>query len=198
MATHLEPGAVDPAAAEPKKARRISRRKVVEAHARSYFGALSARDTARMAEHWSEDGVADIAALGVLRGPSEITGLFRELFAAVPDLETSVTRVVAGEREAAVEWRMAGHFTGRPLQGVEPNGKRIELRGIDLLDIEDSKIVSNTAYYDGMAFPRQVGLLPPRDSRGERALKSALNAATRLRRVAAEKSDVLAQRRHGV
>ena len=94
--------------------------------------------------------------------------MFRELFAAVPDLEMTVTRVVAGEREAAVEWRMTGNFTGGPFQGVDATGKRIELRGLDLLEVEDGEIVSNTAYYDGMAFARQIGLMPPQDSRAER------------------------------
>ena len=132
--------------AKPQR-RRITRRKVVEAHARSYFDALARRDADGMAEHWLEDGVADLVPLGVLRGREEITRLFRELFAAVPDLETTVTRVVAGEHEAAVEWRMSGHFTGEPFQGVEATGKRIDLRGTDLMEVRDGKNVSNTAYY---------------------------------------------------
>lgn len=172
--------------AKPQR-RRITRRKVVEAHARSYFDALARRDADGMAEHWLEDGVADIVPLGVLRGREEITHLFRELFAAVPDLETTVTRVVAGEHEAAVEWRMSGHFSGEPFQGVEATGKRIELRGTDLMEVRDGKNVTNTAYYDGMSFARQIGLMPPQDSGAERAMKNAFNAATRVRRVIAER-----------
>jgi steroid delta-isomerase-like uncharacterized protein len=174
------------AEAKPQR-RRITRRKAVEEHARSYFDALARRDPDAMAEHWREDGVADFVPLTVLRGSAEITGFFRELFAAIPDLETSVTRVVAGERQAAVEWRMTGHFTGAPFQGVDATGKRIELRGLDLLEIEDGKNVTNTAYYDGMSFARQIGMLPPLDSGPERAMKSAFNAATRLRRALAER-----------
>jgi steroid delta-isomerase-like uncharacterized protein len=174
------------AEAKPQR-RRITRRKAVEEHARSYFDALSRRDPEAMAEHWREDGVADLVPLAVLRGRAEIAGLFRDLFAALPDLETTVTRVVAGERQAAVEWRMTGHFTGTPFQGVEATGKRIELRGIDLIEVEEGKNVTNTAYYDGMSFARQIGLLPPQDSGPERAMKSAFNAATRLRRAVAER-----------
>jgi len=172
--------------AQPKR-RRISRRKAAELHARSYFDALSRRDPAGMAEHWHPEGVADIVPLRVLRGPAEISELFRGLFAAMPDLETTVTRVVAGEREVAVEWRMHGHFTGEPFEGVEPTGKTVDLRGIDLLEVEDGKNVSNTAYYDGMAFARQIGLMPPQDSGAERAMKGAFNTATRVRRAVAER-----------
>jgi steroid delta-isomerase-like uncharacterized protein len=175
-------GSATQAADQPKPRRRISRRKQVEEHVRGYFDALGRRDSRAMAGHWKDDGVADIVPLGVLRGREEIAGLFRDLFAAVPDLETTVTRLVAGEHEAAVEWRMTGHFTGQPFQGVDATGTRVELRGFDLIEIADGKNTSLTAYYDGMSFARQIGLMPARDSGPERAMKGAFNAATRFRR----------------
>ncbi|HVD56813.1 MAG TPA: nuclear transport factor 2 family protein [Thermoleophilaceae bacterium] len=162
--------------------RRISRRKAVEEHTRAYFDSLARRDGRALAAYWSEDAIADIAPLGTLRGREEIAGLFGDLFAAMPDLETTVTRLVPGEHEAVVEWRMTGHFTGRPFQGVEPTGKLVELRGIDLIEIADGKNTSLATYYDGMSFARQIGLMPAQDSGPERAMKGALNAATKLRR----------------
>jgi hypothetical protein len=41
--------------------------------------------------------------------------------------------------------------------------------------------VRNTAYYDGMTFAREIGMLPPRDSQAERAMFAAFNAVTRVR-----------------
>jgi steroid delta-isomerase-like uncharacterized protein len=172
--------------AAPKPRRRITRRKAVEAHARSYFDAIAARDTQAMTSHWSADGVDDLVPLGPLRGHAEIAAFFGELFAAVPDLEMTVTRVVAGERQAAVEWRMTGHFSGGPFQGIDATGRRLDMRGLDLLEIEDGAIVANTAYYDGMSFARQIGLMPPENSGAERAMKSAFNTATRARRAVAD------------
>jgi steroid delta-isomerase-like uncharacterized protein len=171
--------------AKPQR-RRITRRKAVEAHVRSYFEAVAKRDTDAMVVHWREDGVNDLVALRPLRGPDEIAAFFRELFSAVPDLETTVTRVVAGETQAAVEWRMTGHFTGVPFQGVDPTGRRLDMRGLDLFEVEDGKIKSNTAYYDGMGFARQIGLMPPENSSAENAMKSAFNAATKVRRAMAD------------
>jgi steroid delta-isomerase-like uncharacterized protein len=172
--------------AAPKPRRRITRRKAVEAHARSYFEAVANRDVRAMTSHWREDGIDELVPVGMLRGHDEIATFFGELFAAVPDLETTVTRVVAGEREAAVEWRMTGHFSGGAFQGIDATGRRVEMRGLDLLEIEDGTIVSNTAYYDGMSFARQIGLMPPENSGAERAMKSAFNAATRARRAVAD------------
>jgi steroid delta-isomerase-like uncharacterized protein len=173
-------------ATEAKPRRRITRRKAVEEHARSYFEAIAKRDTGAMAGHWRADGVDDLVPLGPLRGTEEIVAFFDELFAAVPDAETTVSRVVAGETQAAVEWRMTGHFTGAPFQGIDPTGRRVEIRGFDLLEIEDGQIVGNTAYYDGMSFARQVGLMPPENSSAEQAMKSAFNAATKVRRAVAD------------
>jgi ketosteroid isomerase-like protein len=183
-ATAAEQNAAD---AKPPR-RRISRRKVVDNHIRSYFDALGRRDIRALGEHWSDEGVADIVPLGVLRGRDEIIGLFRELFAAVPDLETTVTRVVAGEQQAVVEWRASGHFTGQALQGVEPTATRVEWRGIDLIEVADGKNACVTAYYDGMSFARQIGLMPTQGSASERAMKGALNAATKLRRTVTTRS----------
>jgi steroid delta-isomerase-like uncharacterized protein len=175
------------ATAETKpQRRRITRRKAVENHVRSYFDAIARRDPQAMGEHWAEDGLNDIVPIRVLRGRAETVSFFTEVFAAFPDLETTVTRVVAGEREAAVEWRMTGHFTGASFQGLDANGKRIELRGLDLFEVEDGKLVGNTAQYDGMEFARQIGLMPAQDSSAEHAMKNAFNAATRVRRAVAD------------
>jgi steroid delta-isomerase-like uncharacterized protein len=171
--------------AKPQRTR-ITKRKANENHARSYFEALARRDADGMLEHWSDDGVVDLVPLGMLRGRAQIGGFFRELFAAFPDLETTVTRVAAGQSEVAVEWRMSATFSGEPFQGVEATGRPIEIRGIDLIEIEDGKNVSNTAYYDGMAFARAIGLLPAQDSGAERAVKGAVNAVTKARRAYAD------------
>jgi steroid delta-isomerase-like uncharacterized protein len=185
-----------PASETPAKPRRITKRKALENHARGYFEAIAERDVDAMLEHWAEDGVVDLVPIGILRGPAQIGPFFRELFAAFPDFETTVARVAVGRDEVSVEWRSRGHFTGAPFQGIEPNGRLVELRGVDVIEIADGKNVSNVAYYDGMAFARSIGLLPPQDSGTERALKSAVNAATRVKRVVADGRDALAQRKN--
>lgn|SRR2546423_2494359 len=170
------------------RTRRPPKRKLVEGHARSYFEAFAGRNPQAMASHWSEDGVADIVPLAVLRGPKQIEAFFSELFAAFPRVETTVTRLAADDKHAAVEWRCAGDFTGSPFQGIEPTGKRVEIRGLDLFEIQEEQILSSTSYYDGADFARQVGMLPPRDSGPDRAIRNAFNAVTRIRRVVNERT----------
>jgi steroid delta-isomerase-like uncharacterized protein len=175
-------------AEQPKpRTRRPPRRKRNEELIRRYFDAVARRDPEGMGECCTEDVVEEQVPLRILRGKDELVSGYRELFAAVPDLETTVSRVVADDRHAVVEWRMSGTFSGGLYEGLEPTGRRIELRGLDLFEIEDELIKTNTAYFDGMAFARGAGLLPAQDSGAERAMKSALNTVTRLRRAVNER-----------
>jgi steroid delta-isomerase-like uncharacterized protein len=182
--------AKDKAAAEVKEKpqrKRITRRQAVEEKARSYFDAMDRRDAAAMAAHWREDGVEDVVPVGLMRGREELRDFFASMFAALPDARTTVTRLVAGEQSCAVEWRLEGTFDGAPYMGIEPTGKHVELRGLDLLELEDGELVSNTAYFDGAGFARQIGMLPPDGSSADRAMKSAFNALTKARRALAER-----------
>ncbi len=170
----------------PRK-RKPPKRKQVEETARRYFAALQARDPQAMAACWSEDGVQDMVPLRVMRGPGEVEEFFADLFAAMPDAETTLHNVVASDRQAAVEWRTVGTFTGESFEGVAATGGRLELRGLDLLEIEDDRILKNTIYYDGASFMRQLGLLPSQDSGPEKAMKTAFNAVNKVRRTVAER-----------
>ena len=148
---------------------------------RSYFDAVIARDPAAMAEHWADDGIEDIVPVGVVRGPEEVKAYFTELFAAVPDAEMTVERVLAQDDDVLVQWRMSGTFDGGPLMGVDPTGRRIELRGLDWLEVQGDKIVRNTAFADGAALARGMGLLPPQGSAAEKAMFGAFNAFNKAR-----------------
>ncbi len=149
--------------------------------ARSYFAAVAARDAAAQLEHWHPEGIVDLVPVGIRRGEAEIGAFFRELYGAIPDLETIVDGIVADERHAVVQWRMSGHFTGGPFQGLDPTGGCVALRGVDVLEVEHGMIVRNTAYYDGLEFARGAGMLPAQDSGAEKAMFAAFNGLTKAR-----------------
>ncbi len=157
---------------------------------RSYFDAVIARDPEAMAEHWAEDGIEEILPVGIFRGPEEVKAWFTELFTAVPDFDMTLERVLAQENNVLVQWRANGDFTGGPLMGVEPTGRRIELRGLDWLEVEGDKVVRNTAFADGAALARDMGMLPPQGSAAEKAMFGAFNALTKARGAV---SDVLSR-----
>lgn len=157
---------------------------------RSYFDAVIARDPDAMAEHWAEEGIEEILPVGIFRGPDEVRAYFTELFTAIPDMDFTVERVLAQDQNVLVQWRCSGTFSGGPLMGVEPTERRIELRGLDWLEVEGDKIVRNTAFADGAALARGMGLLPPQGSAAEKAMFGAFNALTKARGAV---SDVLSR-----
>jgi predicted ester cyclase len=164
--------------------------RTAEETVRSYFDAVIARDPDAMASHWSDDGIEEILPVGIFRGPDEVKAYFTELFEAVPDLTFSIDRVLAREDDVLVQWRASGTFSGGALMGIDPTGRRIELRGLDWLEVENEKVVRNTAFADGAALARGMGLLPPQGSAAEKAMFSAFNAFTKARGAV---SDVLSR-----
>jgi steroid delta-isomerase-like uncharacterized protein len=156
---------------------------------RGAFEAIGKHDLDGLRRLYHPDVVDDVVPVRVLRGSSEAVDFFAGLFKAVPDLETSVGRVVTdGGERVAIEWRMSGTFDGGPFEGIDANGKRVDMRGFDLFEVRDGLIVTNTGYYDGAEFMRQIGMAPAQDSGAERAMKSAFNAVTKVRRTIAERT----------
>jgi len=162
--------------------------RTVEETARAAFDAFMAHDTDGCLEHWHPEGIQDWVALGVFRGHDEIRKLFDGVFGAVPELEMVVETVTAEDRRCVIQWRSSGKHDGKPFMGIEPTGRTLELRGVDIMEVEDGLIVRNTVYYDGAAYARGLGMLPPQDSSAERMMIGAFNGVTKLRRAIAERT----------
>jgi steroid delta-isomerase-like uncharacterized protein len=172
--------------AKTPRPRRSAKSRAVEKVARSFFEATGAHDVDKALEYWSDDGVEEIVPVGVFRGKKEIEAWARGFLGASSDLEVTLDRVITDDTHAVVEWRFRGTFDG-PFQGLEPTGKKIDLRGTDILEIEDDKVKRLTAYYDSTAFARQIGMMPSQDSGAERAMKNAFNTMTKVRRAIEER-----------
>jgi steroid delta-isomerase-like uncharacterized protein len=150
--------------------------------AQAIFDAIGKKDLDDAFAYVAEDSVDDVVAIGRFEGKAAIRRFFDELFTAFPTFDMTVEHIVADDSGAAVQWRAAGDFTGGPFQGVEPTGKHVEIRGVDVMEIRDGIVRNNTIYYDGAAFARQVGILPGAGTTMDRAVLSAFNTVTRLRK----------------
>ena len=144
--------------------------------ARAVFDAVINKDLDGIVALGAPGYVEDFVAIGEMKGPDAIRGFFREMFAAFPDLEMTVDRIVADETAAVVQWHWTGTFTGGSFQGIQPTGRHVELRGVDVMEIADGLIRRNTVYTDGAGLARQIGMLPSQGSRADRALVSIFNA----------------------
>ena len=67
--------------------------------------------------------------------------------------------------------------------GLGPTGRVVRSAGVDVATLDpDDRIVHLASYYDGATIMRDLGLLPARGSRPERALVRAHAALQRVRR----------------
>jgi steroid delta-isomerase-like uncharacterized protein len=148
----------------------------------SYFEALNRHDLDAAAGHLDPEIVEEITGVGIFRGPDEVRRFFDGLMKAVPDLQVIPEQTIAEGDSVAVRWRMNGNFTGGPLfNGVQATGGRLELRGCDVIDVREGKIVRNTAFQDGIELARTLGMMPPAESPAEKAMIAAFNTATKVR-----------------
>jgi steroid delta-isomerase-like uncharacterized protein len=113
----------------------------------------------------------------------DVVAWFEGFFDAVPDLHMEVEDVVIGgepgRERVTVRWHVSGTFSGKPYMGIESTGRPVDLRGMDLIQVEDGRVAGNNVYYDQLAFARQVGMLPAEGSIGDRLMTGAFNLVTR-------------------
>jgi steroid delta-isomerase-like uncharacterized protein len=154
--------------------------------AREIFSAIfNDRDLSDPYRYWTDESVDYFLAAGrEVRGAQALAQWFRDLFAAIPDWSLEIENTVDdGDSQVVVQWRATGTFTGAPFLGVEPNGRHVDIRGCDVIRVDEhGKVVTNTVYYDAAEYARQIGMLPPRDSAADRVMLAAFNGATKLRR----------------
>ena len=118
------------------------------------------------------DGVMDLYAEdssqlmpdGTFEGRSAIKDRLAKELASFSDIAHRYVSYVEQGDAFADEWVFVGTHTG-PLvlpDGTElpPTGKRVEVKGMELVRMKDGKIVVDNLYYDNVAVAAQLGLLP--------------------------------------
>lgn len=140
---------------------------------------LNRRDADALMPYWADDVVEEFPT-GTVRGKEALRKYFAELFAAIPDFHIEA-RQIAGDAETAfVRWHVTGTFSGAQWMGLEPTGSRVELDGIDCFTFRDGLVAHNFVAYDQVAFGRQIGMLPAKDSPMDRVMITGMNTRTLL------------------
>jgi len=92
-------------------------------------------------------------------GRREAIAYFAELRAAFPDFSLQITDLIAQDDLAAVHWRATGTFAGsQPYQGIEPNGARLQVQGVDFLRVRDLRLWDKDS--KEACFVRRLGARP--------------------------------------
>jgi glyoxylase-like metal-dependent hydrolase (beta-lactamase superfamily II)/predicted ester cyclase len=147
--------------------------------AQAYFEAIGNRDLDAAVALWQPGGRENVRGQVDTTAPEGVREFLGGMLAALPDANMEIVKQVTEGEISAIQWRATGTFAGAPLNGIEPNGARVELEGTDVITVRDGKIVNNDAFLDGMGFARQLGMLPAAGSKAEERMAKAFNAKTR-------------------
>jgi glyoxylase-like metal-dependent hydrolase (beta-lactamase superfamily II)/predicted ester cyclase len=150
--------------------------------ASAYFDAIDRHDVEAAVALWAPGGRENVRGQVDTTAPDGVRAFLGGMLAAMPDARMEVLETTVEGERCAVRWVARGTFTGEPLEGIEPTGARVVLEGCDVIVVRKGQIVENNGYIDGVGLVRQIGLLPPKDSRVEHRMTAAFNARTRLAR----------------
>ena len=128
-----------------------------------YVGLYNAGDLDSVMDLYAEDST-QLMPDGTFEGRSAIKDRLARELASFTDIAHRYVSYVEEGDAFADEWVFVGTHTG-PLvlpDGTElpPTGKRVEVKGMELVRVRDGKIVVDNLYYDNLAVAAQLGLLP--------------------------------------
>ena len=128
-----------------------------------YIELYNAGDLDGVMDLYAEDAV-QVMPDGTFEGWSAIRDRLAKELAAFSNLAHRVESFVEEGDAFADEWTFVGTHTGPYVltDGTElaPTGKRVEMRGMELVAVRDGKIVVDNLYYDLLAVAAQLGLVP--------------------------------------
>lgn len=127
------------------------------------------------ARRWIEEiwQPGDLAAFDELHAPEfrdrsaagrgDTRGDYRRMleafYAAFPDFHTTIEDLTIDESRAtvAIRWKARGTHRGAYL-GVAPSGRTLDFAGIEIIRVEEGRIVERWGEWNGMSLLTQLGL----------------------------------------
>jgi len=160
-------------------------REFAEDFAHRWLQAWNERDGDALAALCTEDVEFFDPAIATVHGRSAVKEWLEACGRAFPDYrfeEPEPVYVSADRAKVIAPWRMVGTHTGTiDPPGFAPTGRSIVIDGVDHWWFRDGLVARYRADYDSMGVSRQLGLMPERGSRMEKALAALQRAAVRLR-----------------
>ena len=127
-----------------------------------YNAAWNAHDVVAIVGMHTDDSVFENHTTGDVNvGKEAIGNAIRGIFTVFPDLEFETRRMYVRNNLVVQEWTARGTHLGKMSRAgleVEPTGRHVEYRGMDVIPIEDGLVARKDVYSDGVTLLRQLGL----------------------------------------
>jgi steroid delta-isomerase-like uncharacterized protein len=127
-----------------------------------YFDSWNARDSASVLAAFAQGGTyTDPTVTSSPLSGSALEEHVRTLFSAFPDLDLQIVSAQASDGDldgnsVVARWVMRGTHAGR-LHGLPPLGGSLALPGVDLVTVENGKIVAVERHFDRQTMAEQLG-----------------------------------------
>lgn len=128
-----------------------------------YKATMAAMESKKEADFLA--GIADNAEYDdmtmpqTMKGKAEAKKMFKEMTTAFPDTKVTVLNAWAFGDHVVVEMSMTGTNKG-PFMGMPATKKTINVKGVDVQQFKDGKMVKGWSYSNGAEFAQQMGLMP--------------------------------------
>ena len=127
-----------------------------------YNDAWNAHDVEAIIAMHTGDSVFENHVTGDVNvGREQIGAAIRGIFSVFPDLSFEGRRQYIREDLVVQEWTARGTHEGTMTRGgieVEPTGRRVDYKGMDVIPIRDGLVARKDVYSDSITLLRQLGL----------------------------------------
>ncbi|MEM5475743.1 ester cyclase [Pacificibacter sp. AS14] len=114
-------------------------------------------DKTSIDRYWSADAKVDVTDFDS-NAIDAIHDDVARYWGAFKDVETEILTLVAEGDQVVLHWQTSGLHFG-PYGDVAATNKRITMAGIDILRIENERIVECSSMWDGLSVYDQLGVL---------------------------------------
>ena len=127
-----------------------------------YNAAWNDHDVEAIVSMHTEDSVFENHTTGDVNvGKDAIANAITGIFGVFPDLSFEARSQYIRDDLVVQEWTARGTHEGpmnRSGMTIEPTGKKVDYRGMDIIPIEDGLVARKDVYSDGVTLLRQLGL----------------------------------------
>ena len=130
----------------------------------AFTAEYNAHHWAKAAEFYRSDVVLVTPDAGELRGRAQAAEYLRGFLEAFPDARVEVVRKHDAGATTIDEWIFHGTHTGPLLlpsgESLPATGKRVAVRGVDIVTYDGGAIASHHMFFDQVQFLVALGLMP--------------------------------------
>jgi len=127
-----------------------------------YNAAWNDHDVDAIVSMHTEDSVFENRVTGDVNvGREQIGRAISGIFAVFPDLAFETRRAYIRDDLVVQEWTARGTHEGPMTRSgitVEPTGKKVDYKGMDVIPIQDGLVARKDVYSDSITLLRQLGL----------------------------------------